>query len=76
MMDELLSRVTEKTGLTPDQAQAAVEAVLGVLKERLPAPLASELENLVGGGQSGGEGLADAATAVLGSLFSKMEKPQ
>ena len=78
MMDELLNRVTERTGLSPEQARAAVEAALGFLKERLPAPLASHLDSLIGGGESsgeaaGGEGLASAASAMLGNLFGKKE---
>lgn len=77
MMDELLSRVTEETGLSPDQAKAAVESVLGFLKEKLPAPLASGLDSLVGGGQSsaeaGGEGLTGKASAALGNLFGKKD---
>ena len=75
MMDELINRVTEKTGLSPDQAQAAVNTVLGFLKEKLPAPLASGLDSLVGGaegsGEAGNEGLASKASAVLGNLFGK-----
>jgi hypothetical protein len=74
-MDELLNKVTEKTGLSPDQAKAAVDAVLGFLKERLPAPFASALDSLAGAGgtsgETGGEELASAATAALGNLFHK-----
>jgi hypothetical protein len=69
-MDELLNRVTQKTGLSPDQAKAAVDSVLGFLKAKLPAPLASSLEGLVGGGGQG-EGLASKASAALGGLFHK-----
>jgi hypothetical protein len=72
MMDELINKVAEKTGLSPEQAKSAVEAVIGFLKEKLPAPLAGELDNLVGGGAgSGNEALASAASAVLGDLFGK-----
>ena len=75
MMDELINRVTAKTGLSPDQAQAAVNTVLGFLKEKLPAPLASGLDSLVGGGEGSGEGsnegLASKATSALGNLFGK-----
>jgi hypothetical protein len=71
-MDELIATVTQKTGLTPEQAQAAIHAVLGFLKEKLPAPLASHLDGLLGEAQSsGGEGLAGEATALLGSLFGQ-----
>ena len=75
MMDELIGRVSEKTGLSPDQAQAAVEAVIEFLKEKLPAPLASGLDRLVGGAEGAdegsGEGLAGKASAALGNLFGK-----
>lgn len=70
MMDELINKVAEKTGLSPDQAKAAVESVIGFLKEKLPVPLASELDSLLGASEgSGNEGLASAASAVLGNLF-------
>ena len=68
MMDELLKRVSEKTGLGPDQSKAAVESVLGFLKEKLPAPLAASLDSVIGGG-AGGEGLTGKASAALGNLF-------
>jgi hypothetical protein len=69
MMDELLNRVTEKTGLSPDQAKAAVESVIGFLKEKLPAPLAGELESLVGGGATDSEGLMGDASTILRKMF-------
>ena len=85
MMDELISEVSTRTGLSQDQARSAVDAVLGLLKSRLPAPLASHLDSLVGGSasaaaadSSGGEtsgteggGLASEASALLGNLFGK-----
>ena len=45
MMDERPNRVTEKTGLSQDQANVAVESVIGFLKEKLPAPIASGLDS-------------------------------
>jgi hypothetical protein len=71
MMDELINRVTTKTGLSPDQAKAAVESVVGFLKEKLPAPLANSLHSLVSGVEDSGEGLASKTTAALGNLFGK-----
>ena len=35
-MDELISKVTEKTSLPPEQAKSAAESVLDFLKARLP----------------------------------------
>ena len=75
MIDELIQVVSTKTGLSLDQAKTAVDAVLGFLKTRLPAPLASGLDSLAGEGTSGvegsGEGLANQASAALGNLFRK-----
>jgi len=36
-MDELIKRITEKTGISEDQARSAVTTVTGFLKEKLPA---------------------------------------
>jgi hypothetical protein len=85
MMDELISAVSTRTGLSQEQARSAVDAVLGLLKSRLPAPLANHLDSLVcgsasaaaaegGGGETSGTeggGLASEATAMLGNLFGK-----
>lgn len=75
MIDGLIKRVTEKTGLGPDKAKAAVECVLARLKEKLPAPLASSLESYVSGakgtGQTAGEGLGNLAGGALGNIFGK-----
>lgn len=48
-MEELINLVTQKTGLAPDKARAAVDTVLGFLKTRLPAPLASQLDGVLSG---------------------------
>ncbi len=71
MLDEIVNEVSAKTGLSQDQAKAAVESVIGFLKTRLPAPIAGELDNLLNGVASGNEDLASEATAVLGSFFHK-----
>ena len=73
MIDELVSKVSQKTGLSPDQAKAAVESVIAFLKEKLPAPVATHLDSLVSGvegsGEGSSEGLASKATAAVGNLF-------
>jgi hypothetical protein len=65
-VDELVNLVSQKTGLAPEQARGAAEAVLGFLKERLPAPLAGHIDSVVSGPGSGG--LSDLANR-LGGLF-------
>jgi uncharacterized protein (DUF2267 family) len=66
MMDELIKTVSEKTGLPEAQAKQAAEAVLEFLKEKLPAPLAGQLDNLLEN-----PGLANQAAGLLDNLFGK-----
>ncbi|MBV9252016.1 MAG: hypothetical protein JO227_22585 [Acetobacteraceae bacterium] len=73
-MQELISRVAQAAGISEETAQQAITAVLEFIKERLPAPLAAQLDNLIAG-QSEGEGesvIASAARTVFG-MFSKKE---
>jgi hypothetical protein len=69
-MDELIRQVAERTGIGEDKARTAVDTVVGFLKQRLPAPLAGQLDGVLGGGAAsgGGGGLADQAGDVLGGL--------
>ena len=46
-MEELIKTVSAKTGISEDQARTAVTTVLGFLKEKLPAPLASQIDSAV-----------------------------
>ena len=49
-MDELVKVVVQKTGLPEAQAKQAVMAVIGFLKEKLPAPIAAQVDALLAGG--------------------------
>ena len=56
-MDELLKLVSEKTGLSEEMAKTAVETVVGYLKDKLPAPIAGQIDSLLAGtGQKEGMG--------------------
>lgn len=60
-MDELIKLVADKTGIPADTAKTAVTTVIGFLKDKLPAPLASQLDGLTGsssgdGNKEGGDG--------------------
>ncbi len=68
-MDELIKRVSEKTGISEDQAKSAVTTVLGFLKEKLPAPIAGQIENVIGGGETAGT--ASDIAGKVGGLFGK-----
>lgn len=48
-------------------ARTAVRTVLGFLKDKLPAPIAGQIENVIGGGESAG-GVGDIAAKVGGFL--------
>ncbi len=52
-MDELVKLVTQKTGLSEAQARQAVDTVIGYLKDKLPAPVASQIDGLLKGGGEG-----------------------
>ena len=67
-MDELIKRITEKTGISEDQARSAVNMVAGFLKERLPGPLAGQVDNVLSGGGGMADKLGDAASKV-GNIF-------
>jgi hypothetical protein len=48
-MDELTKLVSDKVGISEAQAKQAVELVLGYLKDKLPAPVAGQIDGLLGG---------------------------
>ena len=68
-MDELIKQVTAKTGISEEQARTAVKTVLDFVKSKLPAPIAGQIENAMGGegGVGGGTG-GDLASKVGGLL--------
>ena len=69
-MEELIKQVTAKAGISEDQAKSAITTVLGFLKDKLPAPIAGQLDNVVGGG-GGITGTAGDLAAKVGGLFGK-----
>jgi uncharacterized protein (DUF2267 family) len=46
-MEELLNLVTQKTGLSLDQARSAVMAVLGFVRGKLPADKAGQFDSVL-----------------------------
>ena len=71
-MEELLNTVAEKTGLPLDKAQGAIDAVMDFIKDKLPAPIASQVEKLVAGGGDAAGGLTDKLGDVTGGLTDKL----
>ncbi|MBA3825751.1 MAG: DUF2267 domain-containing protein [Ktedonobacterales bacterium] len=70
-MEQLVQMVSEKTGLAPDVAQQAVQVVLGFLKDKLPGPIASQIDAVAGGNAPDAGGLGDQVKKGLGGLFGQ-----
>lgn len=68
-MDELIKTVMEKAGISEGQAGSAVEVVLAQLRDKLPGPIADQVESALGGSGGGsGGGAADALKGLGGML--------
>lgn len=67
-MDELVKMVAEKTGISEELAKTAVQVVLGYLKDKLPAPIAGQIDGVISGG-GGDLGDIGDVTKQIGGLF-------
>jgi hypothetical protein len=64
-MEELIKRVSERAGISEEQARSAVETVAEFLKEKVPAPYSSYIDSFMSGGGSQGGGMGN----ILGGMF-------
>lgn len=64
-MEEIIKLVMQKTGINEEQARGAVTAVIDFLKQKLPAPIAGQIDGVLSG-----SGVGDALKG-LGGLFGK-----
>ena len=64
-MDQLVSMITEKTGLPADKAQEVIGMVVNFISDKLPAPIASQVKGLVEGGGGAAAGASDAAGGLM-----------
>ena len=67
-MEELINLVVQKTGISHEDAEKAVEVIVNELKSRLPGPIASHLDSFIGGG--GMSNLAGKAGELLKGKLS------
>ncbi|MBD0373764.1 MAG: hypothetical protein ICV60_23230 [Pyrinomonadaceae bacterium] len=71
-MDELIKQVSERSGISEAQARTAVETVVGFIKERLPSPIAGQVDGVLssqaGAIGSGIDAVKDRAGDMLGGL--------
>ncbi len=66
-MDELVQMVAEKAGVSEDQARQAVDTVVEYLKEKLPEPIAGQVDKVLSGtGDVDVQGLAQSLGGMLG----------
>jgi hypothetical protein len=61
-MDELVKLVSQRVGISEDQSRQAVTIVVNFIKERLPAPIAAQVDGVLSGSGLGG---------AVGGLFNK-----
>ena len=62
-MEELVQQVSERAGISEDQARLAVDAVADVLRNRIPAPYNKYVDSFINGEGEGGLG------SMLAGLF-------
>jgi len=70
-MDKLLELVQEKAGISADQAQKAIEAVVGFMKDKLPGPIGDQVAKFAGGGDDDDSGDEDGG-GMLGGITDKL----
>jgi uncharacterized protein (DUF2267 family) len=70
-MDELIKQISQKTGISAEQARQAVESVMAFLKDRLPAPIAAQVTNLLSGAGNVAGDVTNQVGDALGGLFGK-----
>lgn len=63
-MDELVNLVAQKTGLPKETAKQAVTIVVDFIKSKLPAPIAAQVDAVLGG-----KGAAGDVANLLGGLL-------
>jgi uncharacterized protein (DUF2267 family) len=63
-MNELIEQLKSRVGLDDDKAHSAAQTVLEFLKQRLPEPMASQLESALSGG--GLEGVKEKLGGIFG----------
>jgi hypothetical protein len=74
MLNDIINKVAEKTGISSDKAAMAVTTVVDFLKNKLPSPLASQLDKLLNGESIASDTLDQAKDAASDIFESAKEK--
>lgn len=71
-MESLIKMVSEKTGISNEQATTAVETVVGFLKDKLPGGFGDQIASYLNNADTDAlGGLADGLKDQLGGFFGK-----
>lgn len=68
-MDQLVQQIAAQTGLTTDQAREVVQTVVSYIKEKLPAPIAAQVDGFLNNPIA--DDIAQQAISGISGLFNK-----
>ena len=66
---DIIKMVTEKAGISEDQAKKAVDTVVSFIKDKMPEGLGSQVESLLKGGESSVGDMASGLKDKIGGMF-------
>jgi nucleoid DNA-binding protein len=46
-MEELVKKITEKTGITPEQAKATIETIVEYVKDKIPPMFHGQIDKIM-----------------------------
>lgn len=46
-MEELIKKITEKTGITPEQAKSTIETIVEYVKEKIPPMFHGQIDKIM-----------------------------
>lgn len=65
-MDQVIEMIQERTGIDAGKARTAANTVVGFLKDKLPAPVAGQIDSVLAGGGEGDGSVRDRAADLVG----------
>ncbi|MCW1970481.1 MAG: hypothetical protein KIH69_020420 [Anaerolineae bacterium] len=71
--EQLIQVIMSKANLSQEQAESAISAGIEFIKTKLPEPLASQVDNFLGGDgdNAGGGSMLGGLGGMLGGLFGR-----
>ena len=70
-MEQLIKMVSEKTGISQEQATTAVQTVVTFLKDKMPAGMGTQVESFIKGGSGSIGGITGNIKEKVGDIFGK-----